>query len=144
MFGQDRSQLRRLFFAAWHKYLAQQSLDPLEQLIAAIVQQHPEYHALLQDEDANLDKDYTPEMGQTNPFLHMAMHIAIQEQLATQRPDGITACYKELLQTQRDAHEVEHQMMECLAEMMWQSQREGTLPDESAYLECLQQRIKRP
>ena len=144
MFGQDRSQLRRLFFTAWHKYLAQQSLDPLEQLIAAIVQQHPEYHALLQDEEANLDKDYTPEMGQTNPFLHMAMHIAIQEQLATQRPDGITACYKELLQTRRDAHEVEHQMMECLAEMMWQSQRQGTLPDETAYLECLQQHIKRP
>lgn len=144
MFGQDRSQLRHMFFAAWHKYLAQQPLDPLEQIIASIVQQHPEYHALLQDEATNLDKDYMPEMGQTNPFLHMAMHIAIQEQLATQRPDGITECHKELLRTRRDAHEVEHQMMECLAEMMWQSQRQGTLPDETAYLECLHQQIKRP
>ena len=143
MFGQDRSQLRHLFFAAWHKYLAQQPLDPLEQLIASIVQQHPEYHALLKDEAANLDKDYTPEMGQTNPFLHMAMHIAIQEQLATQRPDGITELYKNLMQIYKDTHEVEHQMMECLAEMMWQSQREGTLPDEAAYLQCLQQQTKR-
>ena len=82
-------------------------------------------------------------MGQTNPFLHMAMHIAIQEQLATQRPDGITELYKNLMQIYKDTHEVEHQMMECLAEMMWQSQREGTLPDEAAYLQCLQQQTKR-
>jgi hypothetical protein len=143
MFGQDRSQLRRLFFAAWHKYLAQQSLDPLEQLIVSVVQQHPEYHSLLADEAANLDKDYTPEMGQTNPFLHMAMHIAVQEQLATQRPDGITACHQELLLINQDAHVVEHQMMECLAEMMWQSQREGALPDEAVYLQCLRQLTKR-
>lgn len=143
MFGQDRSQLRHLFFAAWHKYLAQQPLDPLEQLIATIVQQHPEYHALLEDETTNLDKDYTPEMGQTNPFLHMAMHIAIQEQLATQRPDGITERYQKLMQIYKDAHAVEHQMMECLAEMMWQSQRDGALPDEAAYLKCLQQQAKR-
>ena len=143
MFGQDRSQLRRMFFAAWHKYLAQQPLDPLEQLIVAVVQQHPEYHSLLADEVANLDKDYTPEMGQTNPFLHMAMHIAIQEQLATQRPDGITACHQELLRIHQDAHAVEHQMMECLAEMIWQSQREETLPDEAAYLRCLRQQTKR-
>ena len=143
MFGQDRSQLRHLFFATWQKFLAQQPLDPLEQLIASIVQQHPEYHALLKDEASYLDKDYTPEMGQTNPFLHMAMHIAIQEQLATQRPNGITEHHQQLLQIYQDSHEVEHQMMECLAEMMWQSQRHGTLPDETAYLECLRQQIKR-
>ena len=143
MFGQDRSQLRHLFFVAWQKYLAQQPLDPLEQLIASIVQQHPEYHVLLQDEARNLDKDYTPEMGQTNPFLHMAMHIAIQEQLATQRPNGITECYQQLRQQHQDNHEVEHQMMECLAEMMWQSQRQGTLPDETAYLQCLRQQVRR-
>ena len=143
MFGQDRSQLRQQYFAAWHKYLAQQPLDPLEQLIVSIIQQHPEYHALLEDEASNLDKDFTPEMGQTNPFLHMAMHIAIQEQLATQRPTGITECYQQLRQQNQDRHEVEHQMMECLAEMMWQSQQQGTLPDETAYLQCLRQQIKR-
>jgi len=102
MFGQDRSQLRHLFFAAWHKYLAQQPLAPLEQLIASIVQQHPEYHTLLENEPTNLDKDYTPEMGQTNPFLHMAMHIAIQEQLATHRPDGITELHQKLMQIYKD------------------------------------------
>ena len=118
-------------------------MEPLEQIIIQIIQQHPEYHALLEDEEANLDKDYTPEMGQTNPFLHMAMHIGIQEQLASRRPDGITESYSQLLRTFSDPHEVEHQMMECLAEMMWQSQRNGTQPDEMAYLECLRQRCHR-
>jgi len=143
MFGQDRSQLRRLFFSAWRKHQTREIVEPLEQLIIQIIQQHPEYHSLLENEEAQLDKDYTPEMGQTNPFLHMAMHIGIQEQLASQRPDGITACYSELLRIYSDPHEVEHQMMECLAEMMWQSQRNGAAPDEMAYLECLRNRSQR-
>lgn len=143
MFGQDRSQLRRMFFSAWRKYQTREIVEPLEQMIIQIIQQHPEYHALLEDEDANLDKDYTPEMGQTNPFLHMAMHIGIQEQLASRRPDGITESYSQLLRTFSEPHEVEHQMMECLAEMMWQSQRSGTQPDEMAYLECLRKRSQR-
>lgn len=143
MFGQDRSQLRRMFFTAWRKYQTREIVEPLEQMIIQIIQQHPEYHTLLEDEDANLDKDYTPEMGQTNPFLHMAMHIGIQEQLASRRPDGITESYSQLLRSFSDPHEVEHQMMECLAEMMWQSQRSGTQPDEMAYLECLRKRSQR-
>ena len=143
MFGQDRSQLRRMFFSAWRKHQTREIVEPLEQIIIQIIQQHPEYHALLEDEEANLDKDYTPEMGQTNPFLHMAMHIGIHEQLASRRPDGITECYSQLLRTFSDPHEVEHQMMECLAEMMWQSQRNGTQPDEMAYLECLRMRSQR-
>ena len=132
-----------MFFTAWRKYQANEIAEPLEQLIIQIIQQHPEYHALLADEEANLERDYTPEMGQTNPFLHMAMHIGIQEQLASRRPDGITACYMELLRVYSNPHEVEHQMMECLAEMMWQSQRNGTLPNEAAYLECLRNRSHR-
>ena len=143
MFGQDRSQLRRMFFSAWRKNQSREIVEPLEQLIIQIIQQHPEYHALLEDEEAHLDKDFTPEMGQTNPFLHMAMHIGIHEQLASRRPDGITECYSQLLRTYADPHEVEHQMMECLAEMMWQSQRNGTSPDEMAYLECLRKRSQR-
>jgi len=143
MFGQDRSQLRRMFFSAWRKHQTREIVEPLEQIIIQIIQQHPEYHALLEDEEANLDKDYTPETGQTNPFLHIAMHIGIQEQLASRRPDGITESYSQLLRTFSDPHEVEHQMMECLAEMMWQSQRSGTQPDEVAYLECLRKRSQR-
>ena len=142
MFGDDRNELRRLFFHSWRKAQQNEPLEPLESLIAEIIRLHPEYHALLEDEDANLDKDYTPEMGQTNPFLHMAMHISIQEQLQTDRPAGIRARYQQLMASQHDAHEVEHTMMECLGQMIWQAQRDNCPPDEQLYLDCLQQRCQ--
>lgn len=136
MFGQDRTQLRKMFFSAWHKSRQQQLLEPLEAIIVKVIELHPEYHTLLSDE-ANLDRDYTPEMGQTNPFLHMAMHISIQEQLMTNRPAGIQSCYQALLTRYQDPHQVEHQMMECLGQILWQAQLNQTTPDEPAYLECL-------
>lgn len=126
-----------MFFDAWHKHTSKQPMEPLEQLIAAIAEQHPEYHVVLTSQDSNLDKDFTPEMGQTNPFLHMAMHISIQEQLGTQRPTGIIELYKELLIKFGDPHEVEHHMMECLGQMVWQAQRDNTAPNDETYLDCL-------
>jgi len=141
MFSQDRSQLRQLFFDAWRKQGDRQPLEPLEQLIVHIIEQHPEYHALLENPATNLERDYLPETGQTNPFLHMAMHISIQEQLGTRRPAGIERLYAGLVQQQGDPHAAEHLMMECLAEMLWQSQRQGTPPDEAAYLACLRKQI---
>lgn len=137
MFPQDRSQLRQFFFEAWRKHLERLPMQPLEQVIAAIAEQHPEYHAVLQNRDGHLDKDYTPEMGQTNPFLHMAMHISIQEQLTTQRPAGIVELYQSLLMKYGDPHEVEHLMMECLGQMVWQAQRTNTMPSDELYIECL-------
>lgn len=116
-------------------------MEPLEQLVAQIIQQHPEYHALLEDEEAYLDKDYTPETGETNPFLHMSMHIAIAEQLGTDRPAGIQDLYQQLLSKYSDSHTVEHHIMECLGQMMWEAQRNQTLPDEQQYLECLRKHI---
>ena len=139
MFGNDRNELRRLFFNSWCKAQGNESLEPLEALIVEIIKLHPEYHALLEDEQANLDKDYTPEMGQTNPFLHMAMHISIQEQLQTDRPVGIRHLYQQLMPKLTDAHEVEHAMMECLGQMIWQAQRDNQPPDENHYLDCLRE-----
>jgi hypothetical protein len=144
MFGQDRNQLRQMFFTAWRKHLAGVPTEPLETQIIRIIVQHPEYHVLLTDESANLERDYTPEMGETNPFLHMAMHLALQDQITTGRPPGVTEVYTELINRNDDPHQVEHEMMECLAEMIWQSQRNGTMPDEAAYMECLRQQSKRP
>lgn len=137
MFPQDRSQLRQMFFDAWRKHTQKQAMQPLEQLIAAIAEQHPEYHPMLANQDSHLDKDFTPEMGQTNPFLHMAMHISIQEQLGTRRPAGIIELYQALLVKFGDPHEVEHCMMECLGQMVWQAQRDNTVPNEAGYLACL-------
>lgn len=114
-------------------------MEPLEQMVAQVVQQHPEYHPLLNDEQAHLDKDYTPEMGETNPFLHMSMHIAIAEQLSIDRPVGIKDLYHQLLGKYKEAHSVEHHIMECLGQMMWEAQRNQSMPDEQHYLECLRQ-----
>lgn len=143
MFPQDRTQLRKIFFDAWYKHRHQQVLEPLEQLIVAIIEQHPEYHDILTKQDEQLDKDYTPEMGQTNPFLHMAMHISIQEQLGTQRPAGIRELYQQLLTKLGDPHTVEHQMMECLGQMIWEAQRNNTMPNDESYLDCLRKILSR-
>jgi hypothetical protein len=135
---QGRDQLRRYYFESWRKYRAGEALNPFEQSIAQVIAQHPEYHSVFDQPDKFLDKDYLPEMGMTNPFLHLGMHLGIQEQLSTQRPQGILRIYQEMLTKIGDAHEVEHHMMDCLAESLWQAQRSGTAPDESAYLECLE------
>lgn len=136
MFGQDRTELRQMFFSAWQKHQNSQIMQPLETVIAKIIELHPEYHPLLENKES-LDKDYTPEMGQTNPFLHMAMHISIQEQLSTRRPTGIEQLYQSMLQKNKDPHETEHLMMECLGKMLWEAQSQNKIPDENDYLACL-------
>jgi hypothetical protein len=127
-----------VYCAAWDKHRQGLALEALEQQIVAVIALHPEYHALLEDPDAALSRDYTPERGQTNPFLHMGMHLAIREQLATDRPAGIVAAFGVLMVRVQDAHAAEHHMLECLGEALWQSQRSGQAPDEARYLECLQ------
>jgi len=139
--GQDRNQLRRMFFNVWRKQHESMPLEPLEKLIAEIIRQHPEYHGVLNNQESSLERDYLPEVGQTNPFLHMSMHIAIHEQLSSQRPEGIVEIFRSLTTRLDDSHEAEHRMMECLAEMLWQSQRENRLPDESIYMENLRKLV---
>lgn len=141
MFGQDRTQLRKMFFDAWRKSTAGEPLTPLEQEIARIAAEHPEYHEMLQSEERHLERDYHAETGETNPFLHMAMHLSIREQLATQRPEGIVAAYRDLAERLGDPHRAEHRMMDCLGEMLWQAQRDNLPPSESNYLDCLRKII---
>jgi len=136
MFGQDRTRLRRYYLQAWEKQQAGTTLEPLEALIADVIGQHPEYHSLLQSEDA-LNKDFAPEQGQSNPFLHMGMHISLAEQINTNRPPGIRDAYQKIKKKLGDAHAAEHQMMECLGLALWEAQQQNCAPDETAYLECL-------
>jgi hypothetical protein len=140
MFGQDRTELRQMFFSAWQKHQNKQLMEPLEAVVAKIIELHPEYHGLLENQDT-LNKDYTPEMGQTNPFLHMAMHISIQEQLSTKRPTGIEQLHQSILKKNKDPHQTEHQMMECLGKMLWEAQSQNGAPDENDYLNCLKNYI---
>ena len=125
--------MRRAYVEAWSKSRAGQPLEPLERLIAEIIAEHPEYHDPLESPDA-LAREFPPEAGRSNPFLHMGLHVAIREQLATDRPPGVRGLYAALLPRFSDAHRLEHALMECLAETLWDAQRAGTAPDEGRYL----------
>ncbi len=142
LFGQDREQIRRFYCDVWRKHCAQQALEPLEKQIADIISQHPEYHALLENPDQASQQAFTPENGQSNPFLHMGLHMAILEQVSANQPDGIRNLYQQLLSQTGDAHQLEHQMMECLVDMIWRSQRDGTTPDQQTYLQCVRKLLK--
>lgn len=142
MFGNDRAPIRRIFFQAWQKKRNDQPLEPLERLLAQIIQEHPEYHKLLENSDAAVDKDFLPEGGQTNPFLHLGMHVSLQEQIQTNRPAGILDLYQQLANKIGDTHETEHQLMECLGQMLWEAQRNQRGPDEQAYLDCIKSLIR--
>ncbi len=141
MFGGDRSQMRQVFVESWRKQQEGVSMEPLERMIVSVVLGHPEYQTLLSDSEQALHKEFSPEAGESNPFLHMAMHISLQEQISTDRPPGITSLYQRIMQRLGDVHEAEHQLMECLAHMLWEAQANHQMPDEQAYLECVKQLV---
>lgn len=134
---QSRDEIRQVYLAVWQKLQQKQVLEPMEALIAEVIEIHPEYHQILSTSDDIRQQEFTPDQGQTNPFLHMGMHIALREQTAADRPSGIAAVHRKLVD-KRGPHEAEHVMMECLGETLWNAQRNNQLPDEAAYLDCLQ------
>ena len=126
-----------MYLQAWRKYSGRLPLEPLEAQIAAVIAEHPEYVPLLESGAPALSADYTPEGGRENPFLHMGLHLAIREQLATDRPAGIAQMHEALSRRLGSAHAAEHAMLEPLAEVLWEAQRSGRMPDEQRYLERL-------
>ncbi len=132
----SRDALRQRWFDAWQRRLQLLPLEPLDAAIADVIALHPEYQPLLATPDA-LHRPYTVEQGQTNPFLHMGLHLGLREQLATRRPAGIEAVHARLLKRCGDTHSAEHLMIEVLATTLWDAQRAGRAPDEQAYLERL-------
>jgi hypothetical protein len=137
LFTNNRLELRQLFFTAWQKYQAQLTLEPLEQQLANLIVQHPEYHAIFNNPEQYLDKDYFAESGETNPFLHLAFHQAIYEQISTDRPSGSLLIYQQLSK-KLGAHEAEHRIIDVLMQGLWQLQH-GEIFDEVIYLQQLQQ-----
>ena len=140
MFNPSRDQARDFFFESWRKYRAQQDLSALESSAVELIAAHPEYHALLENRDKFIDRDFSPERGETNPFLHLSMHLAIREQISIDQPAGVRAEYTRLARRRASALEAEHEMMECLGEMIWQAQRAGTPPDAAIYFACLKKK----
>lgn len=135
--GEDRAAMRQRYLDAWRKFAAREVLEPLEAQLAAVVAEHPEYIAWLESGEAVLGAEFTPEGGRENPFLHMGLHLAIREQVATDRPPGIAHIHAELARRTGSTHAAEHAMIEPLAEALWQAQRSGVAPDEQLYLDRL-------
>jgi hypothetical protein len=136
-FNPTRDEARLFLFESWRKRTAGELLTPLEDLAAQLIAKHPEYHAMLQDRERYQDRDYSPEQGEANPFLHLMMHLTIEEQISLDQPQGIRAHFVRLTQRFESEHDAQHQMMECLSEMIWQAQRQRTQPDARIYLDCL-------
>jgi len=115
MFNPSREQVRRFFCDAWKKHLDRLPLVGAEVTAADIAQRHPEYHALLADADAAVNKDWVPEGGEMNPFLHLSLHLAIHEQVSIDQPPGIRLAFEQL-RARMDPHAAEHVLLECLGE----------------------------
>lgn len=143
MFAPSQNDVRRFFCATHAKHREGAPLTPMEALAADWIAEHPEYHAELGDVDAALAAVYDVEAGRTNPFLHLSMHLTITEQVAIDQPRGIKQACELLAAKRGSAHEAQHEIMECLGEMIWASQKSGLPPDGERYLECVRRRATR-
>jgi len=142
MFNPSRDEARRFFFDTWAKHRRGEALTGMENLALEIIGLHPEYHALLDAPERHLERDYLPELGDINPFLHLSLHLAVEEQLSIDQPPGIRALYQRLLQKTGAEHDARHAVLECLGETIWQAQRLQSAPDPRAYLECLEMKCR--
>ena len=140
MFQPSQSDVRRFFCGTHARQQAALPLEPLQAIAADWISQHPEYHAALANEAAALAAVYTVEDGRSNPFLHLSMHLSIHEQTAIDQPTGIRQAVALLAARRGSLHEAHHEVMECLGEMIWASQRSGLPPDGLAYLDAVRRR----
>jgi hypothetical protein len=139
LFNPSRDEARQFLFESWRKRRAGELLTPLEDLASQLIGKHPEYHPVLEDQERFQQQDYLPEQGATNPFLHLMMHLTIEEQISIDQPPGIRAQFTRLTEKFESEHDAQHRMMECLGEMIWQAQRNAMQPDATLYLSCLEQ-----
>lgn len=137
MFNPSQQEVRQFFCTAWRKHQDKAILTPLEAVARDWIVQHPEYTPDLSDPEAALSADYSVERAQSNPFLHLAMHLSITEQVSIDQPPGIRAAFTRLSRQMDSEHDAQHVLMECLGQMLWTSQRSGLPPDADAYLECI-------
>jgi hypothetical protein len=140
MFNPSRNQAREFLFDLWDKHRAGAALTALESMALAIILEHPEYQSCLGDRERYLERDWKPEGGETNPFLHLQMHLAIEEQLSIDQPPGIRAAVEALAARRGSMHDARHDVMECLAEVLWQAQRNAAGFDNDAYLDCVRRK----
>jgi hypothetical protein len=137
VFNPSREEARRFLIDAWAKHRAKEPLTALESAATGLIAMHPEYHATFEHPDRHVERDYSPEAGDINPFLHLSLHLAVAEQLAIDQPAGIRAHFERLRTARGDEHAALHALLECLGEVIWSAQRLRAPPDAALYLECL-------
>ena len=142
MFNPTRDQAREFFFELWAKHGVGKVLTPLEAMALDVVLAHPEYHEVLADPDRYRDRTWTPEGGETNPFLHLSLHLAIAEQASIDQPPGIRDALQKLASRLDSRMMAEHEVMECLTEQIWQAQRNGAPFSNEGYLDCIARRAQ--
>lgn len=140
MYSNDRIQLRKVYTEAWRKSHENELLSPLETLMVLVIQDHPEYQSYFSQDDT-LDKDFSVESGDTNPFLHISLHMAIREQIQMDQPPGIRDIYQKICHTTQDGHKAEHALMDHLAELVWRSSRGEPQPSEAEYIRTLKAQL---
>ena len=140
MYNPTRNEVREFFFALWAKSLSGAPLTPLEAMAVDVIHAHPEYQPVLSDPDRYREREWTPEGGETNPFLHLSVHLAIEEQLSIDQPPGIRAIVQALEAKLGNAMDARHAVMDCLVEQVWQAQKNAIPFNNEAYLECLRRR----
>jgi len=138
VFTPSRDEARRFLIDAWRKQRNGEPASDLERQAAELIALHPEYHAMLEAPQRHIDRDFVPEGGAVNPFLHLSLHLAVAEQLAIDQPPGIRAAFERLRDVRGDTHAALHAILECLGEVLWQAQRAGGPPDGKLYLDCLE------
>jgi len=143
MFTPSQADVRRFFCSVYAKARSGQALEAIEIIASQWIEEHPEYHADFADADAALEKMYDVEAGNTNPFLHLSMHLSISEQCSIDQPHGIRQAVELLTARRNSLHDAHHEAMDCLGQMVWESQRAGRPPDGDAYIACVQRRATR-
>ena len=143
MFSPSQEDVRRFFCGVHEKARSGQLLDALETLASEWLKQHPEYQPDLEDAEAAVARVYDGSDGRANPFLHLSMHLSISEQCSIDQPRGIRQAVELLAARRNSLHDAHHEAMECLGQMLWESQRSGTPPDGAAYIACVQRRATR-
>ena len=153
-FNPSRDEVRDFFFGIWQKIghskplgfesQTAKPLSPLEKIGWQIIQMHPEYHAMLSQPKLYREQAYYPELGETNPFLHMSLHLSILEQISINQPIGISSIYQTLLAKHQDAHLAQHDILECLGETLWLAQRNNAALDAAHYLQLMQKKAGLP
>lgn len=141
MYNLNQIDVRNFFFELYQKFENKEALSELEKIAYCVILAHPEYNHVLNNKPKYLDSIWPIENGETNPFLHLSMHLTILEQLSINQPFGIRDLFQKLVDKFKDKHESEHHLIDCLGEMLWQAQKSQTPPDPTVYLACINKKL---